>query len=72
VAEFQGFVRDLHDLGADKLVEMSQPDVRFQSSLVAAATEGCQIDSFSARCEMFCRSCGGSHTDLGEANRIDG
>ena len=48
VAEFQGFVRDLHDLGADRLVEMSQPDVRFQSLLVAASTEGRHIDRGNA------------------------
>lgn len=48
IAEFQAFVRDLHDLGADKLVEMSQPDVRFQPLLVAAATEGRLIDRGNA------------------------
>ena len=48
VAEFQGFVRDLHDLASDKLVEMSGPDVRFQSLLVAAATEGRRIDRGNA------------------------
>jgi hypothetical protein len=48
VAEFQGFVRDLHDLASDKLFEMSGPDVRFQSMLVAAATEGRRIDKGNA------------------------
>lgn len=48
VAEFQAFVRDLHDFGAERLVELSEPKADYRPLLVAAATEGRLIDRGNA------------------------
>lgn len=48
VAEFQAFVRDLHDLGAARLVALSNADPAWQVMLIAAATEGRMIDGGNA------------------------
>jgi hypothetical protein len=48
VAEFQAFVRDLHDLAAERLVELSEPQPQFRPLLTAAATEGRLIDRGNA------------------------
>lgn len=48
VAEFQAFVRDLHDLGAERLVDLAQPQAQFRPLLIAAATEGRLIDRGNA------------------------
>jgi hypothetical protein len=48
VAEFQAFVRDLHDLGAEMTVRMSGAAASAQPLLIAAATEGRMIDRANA------------------------
>lgn len=48
VAEFQGFVRDLHDLSAERVVDLAGSDLRYRPLLVAAATEGRFIDRGNA------------------------
>lgn len=48
VAEFQGFVRDLHDLAAERMVDLAGPAVPFRPLLIAAATEGRFIDRGNA------------------------
>lgn len=48
VAEFQAFVRDLHDLAAERMVEIAQPTAQFRPLLNAAATEGRFIDRGNA------------------------
>lgn len=48
VAEFQAFVRDLHDLGAERLVALSNADAASQAMLITAATEGRMIDGGNA------------------------
>lgn len=48
VAEFQAFVRDLHDLGAERMVVLAQPTLASQPILIAAATEGRAIDRDNA------------------------
>lgn len=48
VAEFQAFVRDLHNLGAERLVELSEPRAQYRPLLVAGATEGRFIDRGNA------------------------
>jgi hypothetical protein len=48
VAEFQAFVRDLHDLGAGSLVALSNADVASQAMLITAATDGRMIDRGNA------------------------
>lgn len=48
VAEFQGFVRDLHDIAAERVVDLANPDLRFRPLLVGAATEGRFIDRGNA------------------------
>lgn len=48
VAEFQAFVRDLHDLGAGSLVALSNADAAAQAMLITAATEGRMIDRGNA------------------------
>lgn len=48
VAEFQAFVRDLHDLGAQSLVSLSNADPSSQAMLITAATEGRMIDGGNA------------------------
>lgn len=48
VSEFQGFVRDLHDLAADIAVNRSGADQPYHPLLVAAATEGRYIDRGNA------------------------
>jgi hypothetical protein len=48
VAEFQAFVRDLHDLGAGSLVTLSNADVASQAMLITAATDGRMIDRGNA------------------------
>lgn len=44
VAEFQGFGRDLHDLGAELLISGAAVQPAFTALLVTAATEGRQMD----------------------------
>jgi hypothetical protein len=48
VAEFQAFVRDLHDLGAASMVALSNADIASQAMLIAATTEGRLIDRGNA------------------------
>jgi hypothetical protein len=48
VAEFQGFVRDLHDLAVEKAVELSGAEPAYRPLLTAAATEGRLIDRGNA------------------------
>lgn len=48
VAEFQGFVRDLHDLAAERTIDLANPDARYLPLLIGAATEGRFIDRGSA------------------------
>jgi hypothetical protein len=48
VAEFQGFVRDLHDLAAQRLVEFAEPKTPFIPLLSEAATRGRTIDRGNA------------------------
>ena len=48
VAEFQAFVRDLHDLAAERMVDLAEPVVKFRPLLIAAATEGRFIDRGNA------------------------
>ncbi|MEQ8717772.1 MAG: hypothetical protein RIE08_09190 [Acidimicrobiales bacterium] len=48
VAEFQAFARDLHDLAAEKSVEMAGVTTGYQALLVTAATEGRSIDRSNA------------------------
>ena len=48
VAEFQAFVRDLHDLGAGSMVALSDADVATQAMLITAATDGRMIDRGNA------------------------
>ncbi len=48
VAEFQAFVRDLHDLAAERMIELAQPQAQFRPLLIAAATEGRFIDRGNA------------------------
>ena len=48
VAEFQAFVRDLHDLGAQRMVALSNADLTSQAMLITAATEGRMIDRGNA------------------------
>ena len=48
VAEFQAFVRDLHDLAVERLVVLSNPDPEYQPMLIAAATTGRSIDRGNA------------------------
>ncbi len=48
VAEFQAFVRDLHGLAAEKLVDLSKPEPQFRALLVAAATESRFVDRGNA------------------------
>jgi hypothetical protein len=48
VAEFQAFVRDLHDLGAEAMVRLSGAAVSSQPMLIAAVTEGRLIDRANA------------------------
>jgi hypothetical protein len=48
VAEFQAFVRDLHDLAAERVVDLAKPEARYRPLLVGAATEGRFIDRGNA------------------------
>ncbi|MBI2709262.1 MAG: hypothetical protein HYX34_06165 [Actinobacteria bacterium] len=48
VAEFQAFVRDLHDLAAERLIDLADPTTQFRPLLIAAATEGRLIDRGNA------------------------
>lgn len=48
VAEFQGFVRDLHDLAAERTTDLANPDARYLPLLIGAATEGRFIDRGNA------------------------
>ena len=48
VAEFQAFVRDLHDLAAERLIDLAEPTTQFRPLLIAAATEGRLIDRGNA------------------------
>ena len=48
VAEFQAFVRDLHALGAERLVALSNADMASRAMLIVTATEGRMIDRGNA------------------------
>lgn len=48
VAEFQAFTRDLHDLAAEKTVELSAARPKHRPLLTSAATEGRYIDRGNA------------------------
>ncbi len=48
VAEFQAFVRDLHDLATERMVDLAEPTAQFRPLLIAAATEGRLIDRGNA------------------------
>ena len=48
VAEFQAFVRDVHELGAERLVDLAGPQGQYRPLLIAAATEGRFIDRGNA------------------------
>jgi hypothetical protein len=48
VAEFQAFVRDLHNLAAESIVGLSNPDPPYRALLVRAVTEGRLIDRGNA------------------------
>lgn len=48
VAEFQAFVRDLHDLMAERTVDLSKPDEDFRAILVGASTAGRAMDRGNA------------------------
>lgn len=48
VAEFQAFVRDLHDLAAERLVDLAEPHPEYRALLTSAATEGRLIDRGNA------------------------
>lgn len=48
VAEFQAYARDLHDLAAERIVDLANPDKPYRPLLVAAATEGRLIDRGNA------------------------
>jgi hypothetical protein len=48
VAEFQAFIRDLRDLGAERMVALSNADAASQAMLIASATEGRMIDGGNA------------------------
>lgn len=48
VAEFQAFVRDLHDLTAERLVDVTQALTQFRPKLIAAVTEDRGIDRGNA------------------------
>jgi len=43
-AEFQAFVRDLHDLASERVVDLANPVARHRPALVGAVTEGRFID----------------------------
>jgi hypothetical protein len=40
VAEFQAYTRDLHDLAAERIVDLANPDAPYRPLLVAAARRG--------------------------------
>lgn len=48
VAEFQAFARDLHGMAAEKLVDLSRPQIQFRALLTAAATESRFLDRGNA------------------------
>jgi hypothetical protein len=48
VADFQAFARDLHDLAASAIVDLSGVDARYRGVLVGAATEGRLVDRGNA------------------------
>lgn len=48
VAEFQGFARDLHDLAADRIVDMAGVPNVHRAALVAASTMGRRLDRGNA------------------------
>jgi hypothetical protein len=48
LAEFQGFIRDLHDLSAEHLVTVANPPSNLVAVLTAAITRGRAIDSGNA------------------------
>jgi hypothetical protein len=45
VAEFQGFVRDVHDLAVQRLVELAGVDTKYVTVITEAASTGRQIDA---------------------------
>ena len=48
VAEFQGFVRDVYDLAAERTVALAAPDPRYVPLLIEAMTSGRRIDQANA------------------------
>lgn len=48
VAEFQAFVRDLHDLAAQRLVALAQPQPAYAPLLIEAVTSGRRVDRGNA------------------------
>jgi len=48
VAEFQAFVRDLHDLAAERVVNLATSQAQYRALLIGAATEGRLIDRGNA------------------------
>jgi hypothetical protein len=48
VAEFQAFTRDLHDLAAERVVVLANPDAPYRPILVAATSAGRSIDRGNA------------------------
>jgi hypothetical protein len=55
VAEFQGFARDLHDLGALRLVELASARQRHVEPLTRAATLGRRLDATNPTLETLTR-----------------
>lgn len=55
VAEFQGFARELHDLGADQLVLMADPPVASQPAFLLATTARRALDRGNADLEALTR-----------------
>lgn len=48
VAEFQAFVRDLHEFAVERLVDLVGPQIQYRPLLIVAATEGRSIDRGNA------------------------
>jgi hypothetical protein len=55
VAEFQGFARELHDLGADKLVTMAEPPDASRPAFLLATTARRALDRGNADVEALTR-----------------
>lgn len=55
VAEFQAFVRDLHDLCAERVVDLTEPAKQFRPVLIAAITVGRAMDRSNADIDTIVR-----------------